>query len=307
MARALKILVTGGAGFIGSHLVNRCLIEGHRVTVIDNLITGTRENINRGAQLYQADVNDPEAVEKIFAAERPDIVSHHAAFTEVIRSTREPLAAFQTNILSAVNLMLAGVRHGMKKFIFSSTSAVYGNPKKIPVSEKGLKQPLSPYGLSKFLSEECVRFYSRSGAFTYTIFRYPNVYGPRQNPKGEAGVVAIFSDLLRHKKTPTIFGDGGKGRDYVHVDDIVRANMLALAKGENEIINLGWGTIVTDDEVFGTIIRALKTDAACAYAPFRAGEAYRIALDARRAKTVLGWRPRITFRQGVRRYLESLL
>lgn len=306
MARSLKIIVTGGAGFIGSHLVDRYLIAGHRVVAIDNLITGQRGNINREAGFYQADVNDPEAVEKIFAAERPDVVNHHAAFTEVVRSTREPLAALQTNILSAVNLLLAGARHGLKKFIFSSTSAVYGNPKKIPVSEKGLKQPLSPYGLSKLLSEECVRFYSRSGAFTYIIFRYPNVYGPRQNPKGEAGVVAIFSDLLRDKKTPTIFGNGGKGRDYTYVDDIVRANMLALTKGENEIINLGWGTIVTDDEVFRTIARALKTDASCAYAPFRAGEVYRIALDARRARTVLGWRPHITFRQGVRRYLEFL-
>lgn len=306
----MKIIVTGGAGFIGSHVVDACVKAGHRVAVIDNLATGFSKNVNRRAKFYKADIRDLALMETIFRRERPEIVNHHAAIADVVKSLRNPLPTLETNVLGTADVLISFGRYGKgknRKFIFSSTGgAIYGEPRKIPADEKTAAAPLSPYGLSKLLGEEVIKFYSQHFGFDYLIFRYPNVYGPRQNPKGEAGVVAIFGGLIKKAKRPTIFGDGSKTRDYVYVEDIARANATALRHGRNEILNLGWGKKISDLEIFGAIAGELNFKQKPIYAPFRKGEVCQIALDARRAKKILGWRPKIKLEEGIRKTLKKL-
>ena len=201
----MKILITGGAGFIASHVADTYIKAGHKVAIVDNLLTGFRRNVNPKAKFYKADIRDLTQMQAIFKKERPEIVNHHAAIAEVVKSLRNPIPTLQTNVLGTTNVLLSFGMYGRgknKKFIFSSTGgAIYGEPKKIPADESEERAPLSPYGLSKLLGEELIKFYARQYGFSYLIFRYPNVYGPRQNPKGEAGVIAIFGRLMkRHLK-----------------------------------------------------------------------------------------------------------
>lgn len=290
----MKILVTGDAGFIASHITDKYRALGHTVISVDN------------RHKKPIDINDADALMKLFMKEKPDIVNHHAAIAEVVKSIKDPLPTFQTNVLGTVNvLMAAGACGTVKKFIFASTGgAIYGEPKKIPASESAPATPLSPYGISKFLGEEVIKFYAKLFGFQYLIFRYPNVYGPRQNPKGEAGVVAIFTELMRNGTQPTIYGDGTKARDYVYVDDIVRANVIALRKGKNEILNIGWGRKITDKKIFDEIKKNVKFAGEPIYAPYRKGEVYQIALEAKKALEVIGWKPTITFEEGVKRHVR---
>ncbi len=291
----MKILITGGAGFIGSHIADACIEAGHEVAILDNFKSGEEANVNPRARLHRADIRDASAVRIIFEAERPDIVSHHAAMVSVAHSLREPGPTMEVNVMGTLHTLLAAKEGGVKKFIFASTGGViYGEPapERIPVSETEPLDPLSPYALSKKLGEDIVRFYSSFGKFSFTIFRYANVYGPRQTSKGEAGVIPIFSELMREGRQPTIFGDGTKTRDYVHIEDVVAANMLALLGGNNETINIGTGRETTDQKVFTLVARAMKYTGKPLYAPFREGENRRIALDATRAKKILGWEPR---------------
>ncbi len=290
----MKIIVTGSAGFIASHIADRYRALGHTVIDVD---------IRHKKPL---DINDADAMMKLFMKEKPDIVNHHAAIVEVVKSMREPQATFQTNVWGTLNcLMAAGACGTVKKFIFASTCAVYGDPQKIPLNETHPCAPLSPYGLSKLMAEELIQFYSRMFNFNYTIFRYANVYGPRQNPKGEAGVVAIFADLMRQKIRPTIFGDGTKSRDYVFVDDIIRANAITLRRGKNEIMNLGWGKKITDQNVFNELAKNIGYAETPIYAPHRKGEMKHIALDAKKAHSVIGWKPIITFEKGIEKYIRA--
>jgi UDP-glucose 4-epimerase len=288
----MKILVTGDAGFIASHITDKYRALGHTVISVDN------------RHKKPIDINDADALMKLFKKEKPDIVNHHAAIAEVLKSVKDPLPTFTTNVLGTVNvLMAAGACGTVKKFIFASTGgAIYGEPKKIPADESAEATPLSPYGISKLLGEEVIKFYAKMFGFEYLIFRYPNVYGPRQNPKGEAGVVAIFTDLMRNGKQPTIYGDGTKARDYVYVDDIVRANTAALRKGKNEILNIGWGRKITDKKIFDEIKKNVAFAGEPAYAPYRAGEVYQIALEAKKAFAKIGWKPTISFEEGVKRH-----
>lgn len=298
----MKIILTGGAGFIGSHVADAYLHLGHRVAVIDDLSTGCRQNLNPKAKFYKTDIRNLGAIENIFRKEKPEIVNHHAAKASVIESIKNPTETLEVNILGTANLLSAFARHGrgQRKFIFASTGgAIYGEPKKIPTAEDAIPLPLSPYGLSKLLAEELIKFYGRQHSLKYLIFRYSNVYGPRQNPYGEAGVVAIFSKQMSRGKRPTIFGDGSKTRDYVQVSDIVRANILALRRGKNTTLNLGWGKEIKDEIVFREIAKALGFSKPPIYAPFRPGEVHRIALDAHRARRVIGWQPKIDFAAGI--------
>ncbi|OGZ53385.1 MAG: hypothetical protein A3B25_02075 [Candidatus Ryanbacteria bacterium RIFCSPLOWO2_01_FULL_48_26] len=305
-----KILITGGAGFIASHIADAYIKAGHSVSIIDNLATGFTRNIPKKARFYKTDIRSLEQIERIFKKEKPEVVNHHAAIAEVVKSVKNPLPTLEVNVLGTTNILLAFGKHGRgkhKKFIFSSTGgAIYGEPKKIPADEKTPAIPLSPYGLSKLLGEEVIKFYARQYGFDYFIFRYPNVYGPRQNPKGEAGVVAIFGGLMKAGHRPTIFGDGTKARDYTHVTDIARANLITLTKGENEIINIGWGKKITDNMIFNAIAKEINFEEKPHYAPYRKGEVYQIALDARKAQKVLGWKPKIELREGIRKTLESI-
>ena len=307
----MKIIVTGGAGFIASHITDEYINAGHKVVVIDNLFKGFRRNLNKKATFYKADITNLAAMEKIFAKEKPEIVNHHAAIAEVSRSIRDPIPTLTTNVLGTANLLLAFAHHGRggahRKFIFSSTGgAMYGDPKRIPVNESTPPDPLSPYGLSKKLAEETIRFYATQFNFDYFIFRYANVFGPRQNPHGEAGIVPIFGEIIREGGTPTIFGDGSKSRDYVYVDDVAAANLAALRKGENVIVNIGRGITTTDQEIFDVIARETGFKKKPIYAPYRKGEIYRISLDASRARKLLNWKPKTGIEEGVRNTLRGL-
>ncbi len=316
----MKILITGGAGFIASHVADAYIKAGHTVSIIDNLATGFTKNIPAKAKFYKADIRNLEQVENIFRKEKPEVVNHHAAIAEVVKSMRNPLPTLEVNILGTTNILLAFGKYGRpgraspqagrgkhKKFIFSSTGgAIYGEPKKIPADESTPPIPLSPYGLSKQLGEEVIKFYARHYGFNYFIFRYPNVYGPRQNPKGEAGVVAIFGGLMKAGQRPTIFGDGTKARDYTYVGDIAHANVLAISRGKDEIINLGWGKKITDNMIFNAIAKELEFKDKPRYAPYRKGEVYKIALDARKAKKILGWTPKVELREGIRNTLAEI-
>jgi len=303
----MKIIVTGGAGFIASHIADRYIKDGNRVIIIDNLSAGFRKNINPRAKFYKADIRNLSQIKRIFKKERPEIVNHHAAIAEVIKSVRNPIPTFETNVLGTANVSLAFGNFGVgkrKKFIFSSSGgAIYGDPKKIPADESTEIAPVSPYGLSKFLGEEIIKFYSREFGFKYLILRYANVYGPRQNPKGEAGVVAIFGRLIKIGIRPKIFGDGTKARDYVYIDDIVRANTLGLKRGGNEILNIGLERKISDRKIFDTIAKLLHYSDTPIHAPYRKGEIYQISLNARRAGKILDWRPRISLEDGIKKTL----
>ncbi|MCR4328866.1 MAG: NAD-dependent epimerase/dehydratase family protein [Patescibacteria group bacterium] len=305
----MKIIITGGAGFIASHVADAYIAKGHRVAIIDNLATGFRRNVPKKATFYEADIRDLARMKKIFAREKPEVVNHHAAIAEVVKSLRNPIPTLEVNVLGTTNVLLAFGEYGKgkKKFIFSSTGgAIYGEPKKIPADESTASVPLSPYGLSKSLGEELIKFYARQYGLTYLIFRYPNVYGPRQNPKGEAGVIAIFGGLMKGGESPVIFGDGTKCRDYTYVGDLADANVIALRKGTNITVNLGWGKKISDNMIFAEVARATGFEKKPNYAPYRKGEVYQIALDASRAKKILGWKPAITLREGIERTIREL-
>ncbi len=303
----MKILVTGGAGFIGSHIVDKYISIGHKVFIIDNLSSGFKKNLNKKAKFYKADIRDLSSIKKILNKEKPQIVNHHAAISEVVKSLRDPHLTYETNILGTANLLLASGESGIKKFIFiSSGGAVYGNPKKLPVKEDSLLKPLSPYAFSKYLGEKFVEFYSGVFGFDYLIFRYANVYGQRQNPKGEAGVISIFTDLIKNDLQPTIFGDGSKTRDYIYIDDIIKANIAGIKKAKNEILNLGCGIEINDQQVFDTIAQKLDFNKPAIYSPFRQREVYRIVLNSNKAKKILKWKPTIDFKKGITKYIENI-
>ncbi len=305
----MKIIVTGGAGFIASHVTDAYISAGHKVVVIDNLNTGFRKNVNPKATFYKADIRDLPTMEKIFKKEKPEILNHHAAIAEVVKSVSNPIPTYEVNVIGTANVLLCFGKFGKgaKKVLFSSTGgAIYGEPKKIPAPETTPANPLSPYGLSKLLGEELINFYARTYKLNYLIFRYPNVYGPRQNPKGEAGVVAIFGGMMKQGIQPTIFGDGTKARDYTYVADIVQANLKALTKGNQTITNIGWGKLISDTMIFETIASLLKFEKPAKYAPYRPGEVYRISLNATKAKKILGWKPTVPLANGVAKTLAAL-
>ncbi|HEY5220720.1 MAG TPA: NAD-dependent epimerase/dehydratase family protein [Candidatus Paceibacterota bacterium] len=307
----MKIIVTGGAGFIASHIVDAYIKAGHRVAVIDDLSKGFRRNVNPKAKFYKADITDLAAMEKIFKKERPEMVNHHASIAEVSRSMRDPIPTLTVNVLGTANVLMAFGHHGRggarRKFIFASTGgAMYGDPKHLPVDERTPIDPLSPYGLSKKLAEDTIVFYAKQFGFDHFIFRYANVFGPRQNPHGEAGIVAIFGELMKAGKTPTIFGDGTKARDYVYVSDVAAANLAALRRGKNTTVNIGRGKIITDREMFDAIAEAMEFEGKPKYAAYRKGEIYRISLDAAKARRILGWKPKVEFKKGVREATKGI-
>jgi UDP-glucose 4-epimerase len=301
----MNILVTGGAGFIGSHLVDALLARGDRPVIVDDLSTGKDSNLNKAVPFYRVDIREAEALEQVFIQERPEIVSHHAAQTDVRRSMAEPAFDAQVNVVGFVNLLGLCVKYGVRKVVFASTSAVYPEPEVVPADETHPIRPLSAYGLSKYIGEKYLELYRDACGLPFTIFRYGNVYGPRQDPCGEAGVVAIFSQQMLTGVQPTLFGDGNKTRDYIYIDDIVSANLLAMdGAGDGEILNLGWGREVRDLEVFEAVRSALGARVTPQYAPKRPGELNRIALDSTKAKAVLGWSPRVPFEHGISRTVE---
>jgi len=301
----MKVLITGGAGFIGSHVADAFLKAGHEVVVLDNLSSGKRENLPAQARLYLMDLGARELAE-VFAAERPDIVDHHAAQISVTASARDPLEDARTNVLGMLNLLEACWSLPVKKFIFASTGgAIYGDTDRLPTPEDHPPQPLSPYGIHKWLGEQYLRYYAHQHGLSYTVLRYANVYGPRQNPDGEAGVVSIFFSRLLKRETPTLFAYEGEGhgmvRDYVYVEDVARANLEAAGKGTGETVNIGTGVGTTTEALYRAITGQFPGAPEPRREPARPGDLRRSLLDVRKAERLLGWKPRVALSEGLAR------
>jgi UDP-glucose 4-epimerase len=295
----MKILVTGGAGFIGSHLVDALVGLGHPVVVVDNLSSGLRQNINPEAKFYQVNIRDQELA-SIFEREKPQMVYHHAAQIDVRKSADNPILDAEENILGSLNVITNCHRYGVKRIIYASTGgAIYGEVEYLPADEKHPINPISQYGVSKHAVEHYLYLYGALYGLDYVILRYSNVYGPRQSPRGEAGVVAIFAAQMLMGERPTIFGRGDKTRDYVYVSDVVQANILALEQGKNDIYNIGVGVETSDQQIFDTLAEVLGYKGAPIYAPYRKGEIHRICLDRSKAQEDLGWSPRFSLKEGI--------
>jgi UDP-glucose 4-epimerase len=295
----VKILVTGGAGFIASHVSDRLLALGHRVAIVDNLVTGKRENLPGAATFYEIDIRN-DRLDDVFRAENPEVVIHHAAHIDVTRSVREPGYDASINILGSLNVLENCRAHSVRKVIYAGTGgALFGEPSYLPVDEAHPIDPISPYGVSKHTVEHYLFAYRQNHGLEYTVLRYPNVYGPRQDPHGEAGVVAIFCVQLLTGQQPVIFGDGSKTRDYCNVADIVDANVIALNSPLNGVYNLGRGIEVSDLEVFEAVRAAVGSKTGPIFAAVRPGEVEHIALDASKAEKELGWRWKVDLTEGV--------
>lgn len=303
----MKILVTGGAGFIASHIVDRLVSEGHSVAVIDNLSTGFKQNINPEARFYEGDIRDYGFLQAVFSEFKPEIVNHHAAQMDVRVSTREPRLDADINILGSINLVLLSVEHKIRKFVYISTGgAVYGEPLYLPVREDHSINPLSQYGISKHTVEHYLYLYSRNYGLRYNVLRYPNVYGPRQNPDGEAGVIAIFGSKILAGDKPYIFGDGLQTRDYVFISDVVNANMKAMFNEVFGIYNIGSGIGTSVNELYDLISYALGCNEQPIYSERRVGEIQHICLDATLAHTDLKWSPEFTVQEGIQKTMKWL-
>ena len=295
----MKILVTGGAGFIGSHLVDALTERGDEVVVVDNLSTGCRENVNPQTKLYELNIGD-QGLAEVFDLERPDIICHHAAQIDLRRSVTEPLFDAQENILGSLNVIVNSVHYRVAKFIYASSGgAIYGEPQSLPVDENHPINPVSQYGVSKHTVEHYLHLYALQYGINYVVLRYANVYGARQNPFGEAGVVAIFARQMLEGKQPTMFGPGNKTRDYTHVSDVVAANLLAMERGTNAICNIGTGVETSDQEIFDAVAEAVGYDDPPLYTSVRPGEVQRMCLDWSRAERELGWHPTLSLKEGI--------
>ncbi len=309
----MTAVVTGGAGFIGSHLVDALLARDERVVVLDDLSTGRRENLSAaldaGAVLHEVDVRDADAVREPIVAERPDTVFHLAAQIDVRLAVRDPAFDAGVNVGGTINVLEAAREAGVRRLVNASTGgALYGNAERIPSPEDETVGPLAPYGQSKYAAEGYCGLYSRLHGLSTVSLRYGNVYGPRQDPLGEAGVIAIFCGKLRDGERPTVYGDGTQTRDYVHVDDIVAANLAAAGGGERGAFNIGRGTetsVLELVQVLGELSGAGDSFAP-EFAPARPGEAQRSSLDSSRARERLGWNATVGLEDGLRRTLASV-
>jgi UDP-glucose 4-epimerase len=291
----MRILLTGGAGFIGSHVAAAFLAAGHQVAVVDDLSTGDRSRVPLGAGFHQVDIAS-DGLDAVFARERPDVVDHHAAQISVTASARDPRSDARTNVLGTLNVLECSRRHGVRKVIYiSSGGAIYGDAAVDRIPETWPPQPLSPYAIHKLAGEHYLRFFRAEHGLAFTSLRYANVYGPGQNPHGEAGVVAIFCTKLLRGETPVLNAwpddPAGMARDYVYVDDVAAANLAALERGDDGALNIGTGVPVKTREILENIARLLGREPRFTTAGPRPGDVRRSCLDNRRALEVLGWRP----------------
>jgi UDP-glucose 4-epimerase len=299
----MRILVTGGAGFIASHVADAFVAAGHHVSIVDDLSSGKRENLNPKATFYQLDVRDA-GVADVMRRERPELLCHHAAQIDVRRSVADPVFDAQVNLIGLLNLLEHGRQHGLKRVLFSSTGgAIYGDQDVFPAPETHQTAPLSPYGVAKLASERYLFFYSAAYGISYAALRYGNVYGPRQNPHGEAGVVAIFAEKLLRGEQPVINGDGKQSRDYVYVGDLVRANLAALTSEFSGAVNLGTGIETDVNTIFHHLRKLCGSNAPEQHGPAKPGEQMRSVIDNALAQRVLGWRPQVSLEDGLRETL----
>ena len=305
-----NILVTGGAGFVGSHIIDAYLAAGHRVVAVDDLFTGHRENVNPQCEFHEFDIRSQE-LEDLFRRNAFDYVSHQAARGNVRASMEDPMTYADVNIRGGANVLECCRKFGVRKIIYSSTGGcVYGDPRYLPADEAHPMQPRDPYGASKASFELYLPVYQLNYGLRYTILRYPNVYGPRQDPFGEAGVVAIFIGQMLRNMQPIINGDGEQLRDYVYIADVVRANLLVLNAGDNDVFNVGWGKGTSVNEIFHSLKVITESDAKEVHGPPKLGEIRQTYLNSVKAKQTLGWEPQISLNQGLRKavdYFKPLL
>jgi len=302
----MKILVTGGAGFIASHLVDRLIEKGHEVIVVDNLSTGKKENINIKAGFYNADITNYEELEKVFEKEKPEIIDHHAAQASVTISIKNPVFDAKTNILGTINLLELAKKFNVKKFIYiNSGGASYGEPIEIPMNENHPINPLSPYGISKHTAEHYLQLYHKLYNLTFVALRYANVYGPRQEPGGEAGVISIFTDKLLKNQQPIIFGDGSQLRDYIYIKDVVDSNILIIENQEikNQEFNVGTGITTSTQEIFDKLKKILNINIKPIYEKERPGDLKVSSINPAKLMK-LGWKPKYSLEKGLKETVD---
>jgi len=294
-----KILVSGGAGFIGSHLTDKLMDKGHNVVVVDNLSTGKKENLNPKAKFYEADICNSE-ISQIFEEEKPEIVFHFAAQIDVRKSVKDPIQDAKTNILGSLNLLQNCQKNEVRKFIFASSGgAIYGDTDIIPTPETHSENPESPYGICKLTIEKYLHFYKETFGLNYTALRLANIYGPRQNSKGEAGVIAIFCNKILKNEEVVINGDGEKTRDFVFVDDVVNVAILSIEQEKSDIYNIGTGIETNINEIFRKIKELTNSDCKEIHAPEKLGEQKRSCLDFSKVKQELNWEPEYNLEKGL--------
>lgn len=300
----MKVLVTGGAGFIGSHLVDRLVQEGHEVIVVDNLSTGKRRNINRAARFFKLDIQSWR-LERVFRNERPNIVMHLAAQMDVRKSLEDPIFDAQVNVLGMLNVLQQSIKHGVRKFVFSSSGgAIYGEQEIYPVPETHIMRPLSPYGISKLCGEQYLSYYQRVSGLQIVSLRYANVYGPRQDPEGEAGVVAIFIQKLLNNEQAIVYGNGRQTRDFVYVDDVVEANLAVMSQETQGTYNVGTGEETSINDLLRILIAHTNSTCKEVHGPAKNGEQVRSAIDSTKLRQELSWEPKTELREGLKRTVD---
>ena len=300
----MKVLVTGGAGFIGSHIVDRLVQEGHEVVVVDNLSTGKRRNLNRAARFYKTDIQGWR-LERVFRNERPNVVMHLAAQMDVRKSVEDPVFDAQVNVLGTLNILQQTVKHGVRRVVFSSSGgAIYGEQDVFPAPESHATKPLSPYGLSKLCGEQYLSYYERVGGVQVVNLRYANVYGPRQDPEGEAGVVAIFIQKLLNNEQPVINGNGRQTRDFVFVEDVVEANLAVMGQETTGTYNVGTGVETSINDLFRILVQHTGSTSKELHGPAKKGEQARSVIDASKLRHELSWEPKMSLSDGLKRTVE---
>jgi len=302
----LKVLVTGGAGFIGSHLVDALVERGDEVLVVDDLSTGDQRNLNPRARFHRLDIRESAAADLV-RGERPDVISHHAAQMSVSRSVAEPVFDAEVNVLGSLNLARAAVDAGSRIVFASTGGALYGDAAVLPTAETAPAWPVSPYGISKLAFEHYLYGFRRQYGLNYAALRYANVYGPRQNPHGEAGVVAIFCEGLLGKRPFKIHGEGTDTRDYVYVDDVVRANLLALDSEVCDHFNVGTGRQADTNTIYRLVAERMGRPTEVEHGPPRPGDLRASALDASLLERTLGWKPEVSLEEGIAQTVDWFL
>ena len=296
----MRIAVTGGAGFIGSHIVDAYVAAGHEVSILDDLSTGQADNLNPRARFHRVDLRDRAAVATAIAEARPEVVNHHAAQLDVRRSVADPALDAQINLVGFLHLIEEARQHGLRRVVFASSGGVvYGESARLPAREPDSSEPISPYGVAKLATERYLHYYAHVHGIPSIWLRYANVYGPRQNPHGEAGVISIFVTTLLAGGEPVINGSGQQTRDYVYVGDVVRANLLALESDYGGPLNIGTGQETDVNQLFALLCDAVGHHPPERHGPAKAGEQQRSVLDATRAHEVLGWKPETPLAEGL--------
>ena len=302
----MRIIVTGGAGFIGSHITDAYLALGHQVLVVDNLWEhggGKREHLDQRASFLHRDIGDSGLIE-IFREFRPEVISHHAAQHSVAIGSRDPQFDARVNVLGLLNVLDAAVGAGARKVIFASSGATYGEPVTLPLVETTPQRPASPYGITKMIAEHYLRFYRAERGLDFTALRYGNVYGPRQDPKGEAGVIAIFLGKFLSREGVRIDSDGDQTRDYVYNGDVAAVNVAALDRGGGDCYVIGTGEKTSVNQIYKTLVEITGFEAPLTYAPKRPGDVRDAQFDPKLARTKMGWQAKVSLHEGLTRTHE---